>query len=45
MSEDNDQLPGKEEREQGSILSKVLSLVPLFELILHIIEFILDLWR
>jgi hypothetical protein len=33
-----------EKREQGT-LRRVLDLVPLFELILHIIEIILDLWR
>ncbi|GHV54067.1 hypothetical protein FACS1894216_13300 [Synergistales bacterium] len=35
----------KKEGEQDSLLSKVLRLVPLFELILHLIEIILDLWR
>ncbi|GHV53816.1 hypothetical protein FACS1894216_12550 [Synergistales bacterium] len=35
----------KKEEEQGSLLSKVLALVPLVELILHLAEFILSFWR
>jgi hypothetical protein len=44
MSEDEKHLPEDKTEEQGW-LSQVLDLVPLFELILHIVEFILGLWR
>ncbi|GHV54086.1 hypothetical protein FACS1894216_13380 [Synergistales bacterium] len=35
----------KKEGKQGSLLDKVLALVPLMELILHLAEFILSFWR
>jgi hypothetical protein len=44
MSEDEKHLPEDTTEEQG-YLRRVLDLVPLFELILHIVEFILGLWR
>ncbi|GHV54092.1 hypothetical protein FACS1894216_13400 [Synergistales bacterium] len=45
MPEGKQNLPeDKKEGEQGT-LSTVLRLVPLAELILHLIEIIIDLWR
>ncbi|GHV53544.1 hypothetical protein FACS1894216_11750 [Synergistales bacterium] len=44
MSEDKNSLPDNKKGEQDT-LSKVLTLVPLIELILHIVEFLLDLWK
>jgi hypothetical protein len=44
MAEEKDRLPEDKKGEQGT-LPKVLALVPLFELILHIVEFVLGLWR
>jgi hypothetical protein len=45
MSKDKQRLPKKKRGNKRLLLSKVLALVPLGELFLHIIKFLIDLWR